>query len=44
MSVKTIDMHTVFEELNPKNQDIMVLLAKTIKVAQDAAKQSAPAQ
>ena len=39
MNAKTIDMHAAFEALDSKNQDLMVLLAKTIKVAQDAAKQ-----
>lgn len=39
MSSKLLDMQTTFEKLSEKNQDIMILIAKTIRVTQDAAKE-----
>lgn len=40
MENKNIDMQAIFSELSEKNKDIVILVAKSVKVAQEAAEQS----
>lgn len=36
MESKTADMQAIFSKLTEKNKDILILVAKSIKVAQEA--------
>lgn len=40
MKSKKIDMQAIFSKLSEKNKDILILLAKGMKVAQDASEPS----
>lgn len=40
MESKSGDMRDIFNRLSEKNKDILILLAKSIKVAQEAERQS----
>lgn len=37
MKRKNAEMQAIFQELSEKNKDLVILVAKSIKVAQDAA-------
>lgn len=39
MKSRETDMQAVFNELSDKNKDIVILIAKSVKVAQEEAKQ-----
>lgn len=39
MANRTKDMQTIFAELSEQNKDIMILVAKGMKAAQDSVKQ-----
>ncbi len=40
MTSKNIDMQTIFSKLSEKNKDIVILIAKSIEVAQKVTEQS----
>lgn len=40
MKSKSSDMRDIFNKLSEKNKDILILLAKSIKVAQEVERQS----
>ena len=40
MASRSTQMQILFSELNEKNQEIMILVARSIHVAQEAAKES----
>lgn len=39
MESRDADMQAIFSELSEKNKDIIILVAKSVKVAQEAAEQ-----
>lgn len=40
MESKNTDMQTIFSELSDKNKDIVILIARSMKLAQEVAEQS----
>lgn len=40
MASKNTDMQAIFSELSEKNKDIVILIAKSVKVAQEVTEQS----
>ena len=39
MASRNTDMQAIFSELSEKNKDIVILIAKSVKVAQEVAEQ-----
>lgn len=39
MESRNTDMQAIFNELSEKNKDIIILIARSVKVAQEAAEQ-----
>ena len=39
MASKNADMQAIFSELSEKNKDIIILIARSVKVAQEVAEQ-----
>ncbi len=39
MESRNTDMQAIFSELSEKNKDIIILIARSVKVAQEAAEQ-----
>lgn len=42
MASRNTDMQAIFSELSERNQDILILIAKSVKVAQEVAEQPSP--
>ncbi len=44
MTSKNTDMQAIFSELSERNKDIVILIAKSVKVAQEVTAQSCETQ